>query len=158
MQAWHTVDKTAWGTGPWLKEPDKVHWIDAATDLDCLIVRNHGGALCGYVGVPPGHPWHGVGYDHVPVGVHGGLTYAEKCPDQADETSDICHVPLPGRPHEVWWLGFDCSHGGDYSPAHAVMWPEDFLGKYSSARVYRTIEYVTQQCTHLAARVREAGK
>lgn len=49
----------------WDNEPDRKHWIDADTGLDCLIVRNGlggKGALCGYVGVPKGHPWYGKDY------------------------------------------------------------------------------------------------
>lgn len=62
---WHNDDihdKASWGPGPWHDEPDKIQWVDEETGLDCLIVRNHGGALCGYVGVPDGHPAYGVGY------------------------------------------------------------------------------------------------
>jgi hypothetical protein len=30
----------------------------------------------------------------------------------------ICHLPAPGEPDHVWWLGFDCAHAGDFSPAY----------------------------------------
>lgn len=60
---YRTKDKKAWGHGPWQDEPDKISWVDEATGLDCLIVRNHGGALCGYVGVPETHPLFGLGYN-----------------------------------------------------------------------------------------------
>jgi hypothetical protein len=53
--------KMEWPAGPWLEEPDKIQWIDEATGLDCLIVRqSESGHLCGYAGVPPGHPLHGA--------------------------------------------------------------------------------------------------
>lgn len=65
---WHTLDKSDWGDGPWQLEPDKAQWPDVETGLPCLIVRNTFGAWCGYVGVPPGHPLHGVKYsDRVKV-------------------------------------------------------------------------------------------
>lgn len=35
------------------------------------------------------------------LAVHGGLTYSDRCHD------DICHVPAPGEPDDVWWFGFD---------------------------------------------------
>lgn len=61
---YHTADKSTWGEGPWQDEPDKVQWQDEETGYPCLIVRNpHMGFLCGYVGVPPGHPAHGLSYD-----------------------------------------------------------------------------------------------
>lgn len=151
--------------GPWLSEPDKVHWIDPTTDLDCLAVRNGMGAWCGYVGLPPGHKFHGIGYDectkpaectdewcyeHSPnavVSVHGGLTFASSCGESPKgEGYGICHVPLPGRPHDVWWLGFDCCHAGDQPPYDAAMrhrsWGRD--------DVYRDLAYVKAETADLA--------
>jgi len=68
-----------WGEGPWNNEPDRDVWVDPITDLDCLINRGPSGAWCGYVGVGPDHPLHGVQYDDVDVDVHGGLTYSVAC-------------------------------------------------------------------------------
>lgn len=62
---YRTIDKSPWGAGPWDIEPDKMQWRDEATGLPCLIVRNHGGAWCGYVGVADGHPLYRVGYSDV---------------------------------------------------------------------------------------------
>lgn len=59
----NVYDKTNWGAGDWQKEPDKVQWQDEETGLPCLIVRGPTGALCGYVGVPQGHPAYGLSYD-----------------------------------------------------------------------------------------------
>ena len=52
-----------WPQGPWLQEPDRVEWVDGYTGFTCMVLRNLVGALCGYVGVRPGHPWHGVQYN-----------------------------------------------------------------------------------------------
>ena len=139
----HVVDKSDWPDGPWKDEPDKLVWVDEATDLDCMIVRGTAGALCGYVGVPPEHSQHGKGYDDVDVMIHGGLTYADKC------HGVICHVPLPGREHQLWWLGFDCAHYADYSPG---------MARYSLNRpeeTYKDIEYVKRQVTDLAKQLKE---
>lgn len=116
-RSWTTVDKAGWGDGPWQDEPDKIQWIDEETNLDCLIHRGPMGNLCGYVGVPPGHPAHGKSYDGIDVDVHGGLTYSEFCQEGDDEAAGVCHIPLPGRPVKVWWLGFDCGHAFDVMPA-----------------------------------------
>ena len=152
-QSWTSdrYDKSEWGEGPWRREPDKVQWIDPATDLDCLAVRNHMGAWCGYVGVPPEHPWHGKGYDDVDVDVHGGLTFAETCQDEfGDPAWGVCHVPAPGRPANVWWLGFDTAHAWDLVPG---------LGRFLGGRddVYRDLAYVRAECTGLASQVSEAA-
>lgn len=76
---YRTIDKSGWGNGAWVAEPDKKQWKDPTTGLPCLIVRNPVGALCGYVGVPNGHPAYGKDYDDVEVDVHGGLTFAHRC-------------------------------------------------------------------------------
>jgi integrase len=114
-KTWDTVDKSGWGPGPWQDEPDKEQFADKATGYACLVKRNRFGALCGYVGVPQGHPWHGKGYDDVEADVHGGLTYAAPC-QEGPEGETICHVPGPGEPEPLWWLGFDCNHAWDVAP------------------------------------------
>lgn len=57
---YRTIDKSKFKSqlGAWMQEPDKVQFEDPETGLPCLIVRNQMGALCGYVGVGPGHPLH----------------------------------------------------------------------------------------------------
>lgn len=131
---WTFIDKAVWGEGPWVGEPDKMQWQDPATGLPCLIVRNSEctGALCGYVGVPPGHPLHGKSYNDVEVSVHGGLTFADKCRPEADD-GGICHVADPGEPDDVWWLGFDCAHAMDLSP-HMEMVMAELRGGARSGR------------------------
>jgi len=145
MKTWKHVND--WKIpGPWVSEPDKAQWVDEATDLDCLIVRNRMGALCGYVGLPPGHPYHGKDYDSTgpdALEVHGGLTFAGSCNEEAPEGHGICHIPEPGRPAEVWWLGFDCAHAGDLVP-QLTMFPTER---------YRTFDYVRGQCEQLAAQL-----
>lgn len=48
--------------GVWQKEPDYQYWKDSETKLDCLIVRNQLGSLCGYVGVPKDHLFYKKSY------------------------------------------------------------------------------------------------
>lgn len=84
---YRTIDKSAWPRrGEWDDEPDKAQWIDETTGLDCLIVRNGVGALCGYVGVPEGHPMYRKHYDEVDVRAHGGLTFSDMCADASAES------------------------------------------------------------------------
>jgi hypothetical protein len=172
------MDKAGWGDGPWTSEPDKEQWTDAGTGYACLLKRNALGALCGYVGVPQGHPWHGSDYepggwdggDLTPalrllddVDVHGGLTYAAACEDGPDGHT-ICHVPAPGEPEPLWWLGFDCSHGFDLCPSMtaryqkypklAIPVPSSFL--YPRA-AYRDVAYVKAECARLAAVAAQAA-
>ena len=91
--------RSLWPAGPWhLEQFDKVHWIDPATDMDCLMVRNAMGAWCGYVAVTEGHPAFGKSYNDVDPHprVHGGLTFSDSC----HEGGKICHEPQPGRPNK----------------------------------------------------------
>lgn len=135
----YIADRSRWAQGPWDSEPsDKVVWVDAVTDLDCMIVRNGMGAWCGYVGLPPEHPDHGKDFGEVfgEYDVHGGLTFASACGGK------ICHVPEPGRPAHVWWLGFDCSHSCDSTPDR---------GLFGDWGTYRTQDWVVSEVERLAA-------
>lgn len=154
-QSWTTKDKAGWPDGPWQTEPDKLQWNDEATDLPCLIKRNGGGALCGYVGVPEGHPWFRREYDEVVPRpeVHGGLTYSDRCQEDGDQAETICHIPEPGEPDNVWWLGFHCGHWNDVSPAF-----EAHLSCLSSERTYKPLAYVQDQCALLAKQLVEVAR
>jgi hypothetical protein len=107
------IDRTGWASGPWDDEPDRVEWRHVS-GLPCLANRNRTGSWCGYVAVPSGHPAYGQPYRNIDVDVHGDLTYSHSC------HGDICHVPQSGESDDVWWLGFDCAHLGDYTPGVAA--------------------------------------
>jgi hypothetical protein len=138
------VDRKGWGAGPWDGEPDRLQWRTEA-GLVGLVVRNSVGVLCGYVGLPPGHPQYGVTYGRIDADVHGGLTYSNFC------SGGICHVPDPGEPERVWWVGFDTAHGGDLVPGfRRFSLPNPlFDGQY------RDITYVRLQVESLAAQLRQ---
>lgn len=132
-------DKTNWKRGPWDNEPDRVDFIHEG--FSCFILRNNSGNWCGYVGVPNTHRFYGKSYDDPDVSVHGGLTYAAKC------AGHICHIPEPGMPDDVWWLGFDTAHAGDTTPAY------DFgLHEFST---YKDMNYVIAQTKSLAEQLIE---
>lgn len=174
VQEWsYREDKKEWPVGPWTSEADKVQWVDEATGLDCLILRNRSGALCGYVGVPESHPWHGKGYssctrtpvceegycDHGPdsmVRVHGGLTFADACHESGKPEESICHIPEPGRPEHVWWFGFDCHHSGDLGPS-MIRWNQEHgFSKLDRGDVYRDRAYVEAEVAALAKQIAAA--
>ena len=106
------------------------------------ITGNRMAYRCGYVRIPPAHPWHGLGYDDVRTlddeypDVHGGLTFAE--PDE--------HCGK-GGPDDAWWLGFDCAHAGDA--------PDPDLPGYSERHRHfewetvKSTEYVKAECLGL---------
>jgi len=109
------------------------------------------GHWCGYVGVPPGHPWHGVELDDSDErpSVHGGITYSRAC------SGEVCHRPAPGEPEDVFWQGFDCHHDCDLGPGDLV-----FNAKYgfsSHGNVYRDLAYVKAEVERLAVQAKEAA-
>lgn len=85
------------------------------------------GAVNGYVRIPEGHPWHGLGYDDIDVEVHGGLTYAND-----------------------GWVGFDTLHGGDCWPGSPRYHREDEWAHHW------TEAEVVEETRALARRVAEA--
>lgn len=151
------IDKRAWGLGPWATEPDRVEF--ESEGFPCLIVRHEAsGHLCGYVAVPPGHPWHGKTESYswdddgnaidggLDVRVHGGVSYAAFC------DGNVCHVPKPGEPDDVWWIGFDMGHCDDLSPLmHSQKWFANI-----PTVVYRTIQYVRAECESVARQAKAA--
>ena len=92
--------------------------------------------------MPREHPYYGVPHDDAPVQAHGGLTYSARC------NGDICHVPEPGMPDDVWWFGFDCGHFQDVVPAI------DITMKFEDS-TYRDLAYVTAEICDLAEQLRE---
>lgn len=155
------IDRKGWPKGPWDNEPDRIEWRSAA-GYPALIVRSQTtGSLCGYVGVPPGHPAHRKNYNDVEVEVHGGLTYANEC------SGRVCHVPADGESGDVWWLGFDTAHGGDYTPAieatlgqlpgHTLEPYVEHDGTELWLPKYRTLDYVRQSVEDLAIQLKEPG-
>lgn len=121
---------------PWDDEPDNAEWIDEDTKYMCQIRRNVNLSLCGYVGIPKGHPLWGVKYDefandYIPdLSVHGGLTYSEE------------------EEGGWWWFGFDCAHAGDLAPCALI---------YSTNRrdeTYRTWGYVEREVRNLSRQLK----
>ena len=156
------VDRTGWPQGEWDNEPDKIQYVDEATGLICLAKRNdHLGMWCGYVGVPEGHPAHGVYYNELHIEVHGGLSYSDHCQDveNEDQGHAICHIPGPDEPKHLWWIGYDCGHAFDRKPGMEARMSEarnamprlpSFLRREET---YRNLEYVKEQNAALASQL-----
>ncbi len=164
MIEYRTVDKTGWDEGPWQAEPDKIQYVDDQTGLPCLVKRNPRlGFLCGYVGVPEGHPLFGLNYTNGAVealDAHHGVNYTDLCQDEDDPAASICHIPEPGDPDRVWWFGYDCGHMGDQAPA--MLAREREMGfpppPHSDwGDIYRTVEYVKDVNAKLARQLAEAS-
>jgi hypothetical protein len=153
-----------WPSGPWDGEPDRVEW--KSHGLHCLMVRPDHGAWCGYVALPPGHPWRDIDLDGgtydddgnriadpPSIDVHGGITYGpHECmaPLADGNTNVVCHKPAPGEPDDVRWIGFDCCHSGDERPRDIT-----YVG-YRRYGIYRDMGYVLAEVESLARQAAEA--
>ena len=141
MKEEYLIDKTKFSDGPWKEEPDRVHWIDDRTGLDCLIMRhNKVGHLCGYVGVEKDHPCYAQNYDKIEADVHGGLTYSQ-------DNQHNKYIRHPESDEKViWWIGFDCAHLDDKTPYEFGL---DMMDNGS----YKDITYVSKEVTYLASQL-----
>jgi hypothetical protein len=143
------IDKSDWGPGPWQDEPDRVKWV--CEGFNCLILRVEGlGHLCGYVEIPPRHPWYRSAPDDFTILCHGGITY------------DCSERPGSGLESGFRWVGFDAAHARDFAPGsdarlrridpnhvsrfgHPTGWGETVE--------YRTIEYMKRECERVVAQL-----
>jgi hypothetical protein len=148
-------DKRAelFGEGPWLDEPDRVEWRIVGGFVG-LLYRSELGAWCGYLGVPPDHPWYGcsqTALDDV-LDAHGGITHAGEC------DGHICHVPDPGEPEHLWWVGFDCAHAFDLVPGIVRALPPRLRKNRTAFHgwQYRTERYARDEVEQLAVQARQA--
>jgi hypothetical protein len=163
------IDKSAWGPGPWQDEPDRVDFVHAG--LACLALRHpdHGHWCC-YVAVPREHPLYGRDHYEISGGlnIHRGVNYTAPCEGQ------VCHVPAPGMPDDVWWIGADFGHSFDKSPgrdarlreakaeatAMGAPWAKAFDGALDPKfmrEVYRALPYVRRECERLAEQLAALG-
>lgn len=118
----------------WESEPNELKFEH--NGFKCLIRRQPElGTLCGYVALPPKHPYYGMDFDKINVDVHGGLTFSYK----GDDTE--------GWSKGYWWIGFDCSHAMDFVP---------YMERYNSLKddryskaIYKNIGYVKNELISL---------
>lgn len=139
-------DKSKWGRGPWDNEPD--YEAFEVGGFQAVVRRNTLGNLCGYLGLPPDHPWWTAEtYDDVPCGeAHGGLTFMDTnkpMPMMVDQTAPTADGRL--------WIGFDCGHSGDLTPLIART--SDILNQ---GAVYRDFAYVKDVLARMAKEAADA--
>lgn len=140
--------------GAWSNEPDRVEFTHEG--FACLIQRGPLMAWCGYVGLPPEHPFYGKNYqdidgDENDIPSHGGLTYSEPC------HGTVCHKTETAD--RLWWLGFDCGHAGDLIPGMLKYDLPSFNNlTFFQADKYRNQYYVTYVVKELAEWAKGATK
>lgn len=167
-----------WMDGPWNDEPDHERFMSCG--LYALIKRGPMGHFCGYVGVTPDHPLHGVGYSdetavlgkqkearlEQPIGEHPSMPVMLSALLGGDiKASPDCVIDVHGgltfsdvwkdeEPAGLWWFGFDCAHCDDLTPSETR--PEYKPWRRDAA--YRDINYVRNEVRKLAEQLAAVGK
>ena len=166
---------------PWENEPDRKEWM--AHGLRCVIQRiKHSGHLCGYVGVPKGHPLYGASvFEPHPFFVERNLQEQVEPPViraeyiawaiRAFDERNSLTLTVAGRltahggvnygdnhlPHEAL-EGIDLWWFGfscDHSGDDYPSQSRVFSERYGY--VYRDMAYVTEQTENLARQLAELG-
>jgi hypothetical protein len=116
----------------WDDESDTKNW--ECCGYKCHITRMEWiGTLNGYVGITEAHPLYHKNYDEIDriLNVHGGVTF--------------CGVPRTAPDRNLWYIGFDTAHLGDFLPKQHNF-PDN---------IYRDMEYVTEETELLARQIKE---
>lgn len=122
--------------------------VDMGTAFDLpYVVITFGSHPCAYVAVQPGHPVYGKSYYDNPdmfssIKVHGGVTFTNRNPCFCEES-------------DLWWVGWDYNHYGDYNakmvagipvyglmgdPQRMWMLPEIYMDIRTAARRLKEME------------------
>tara|TARA_Y100000296_G_scaffold79468_1_gene103460 strand:+ start:32017 stop:32700 length:684 start_codon:yes stop_codon:yes gene_type:complete len=164
LQLYTVAKRHPEGSGPWNGEPDKLAWKDAASGLDCILLRQPSGVWGAFVAVSPSHPLWGFECDAIPSPLdltgHGEIDYAETCAVYEPEETRICHVGahrqsgarVPNDEHDhtgdAWWFGCSADKPGDYVP-HS---PQPILAR-EHGETYRDIDYMYEVAVDLAGQL-----
>jgi hypothetical protein len=143
MKTLNWIDKSRWVDGEWQREPDRIEWVYLG--FPCLITRQDIGFLCGYVGIPPTHPYYGKDIkdkELKEIPTDKGINFSEPS-YQIDDPRAVCHQLLT-KTDDYWWIGFDCCHSDDAFPRIIR------FHNFSSDATYKNVEYVKTQVEFLA--------
>lgn len=143
------------------------HWQHEG--YECVVVMNeHMGFRCGYVGIPKGHPLYGKPYnedcpelkgmigEHTTIGKRGALTvfcWDGKSTDPQivfDVHGGLTYSGEAGYPidkPDTWWFGYDCGHAGD-------------MTNYTvhDGDVMRDLDYCVGECESLAEQLKDTDR
>jgi hypothetical protein len=125
-----------------ISEPEKIEVKAEHLGFKFIVIDSGMGFRCGYVEVPPDHPWYRKHYDEIKAQCHGGLTFSEMGRE--------CLGRLP----EGWWIGFDCGHfddGTDWTLSNG------FHLLFPLTGTVRTREFVEAECRSLCEQAQEAA-
>lgn len=144
---------------PWLQEENRYQFYYRG--YPCLILRNHMGAFCGYVGITEKNRFYGIPMEKLSFSVHGGITFAGYGDDASYGGHHFCRPSKDKDGNQLYWIGFDCAHKYDYCPAvahqlkEAGVEPSLYLPK---DKTYRTVNYVIGELQFLVDQIIDRGE
>lgn len=103
-----------------------------------FFILNLGTHPCAYVVLPEGHEFHGESYDDIPIGCHYGLTYSE-------DYLNVYGVPKYLKKQNVWIIGWDYAHSGDYYSGMYSLGKAIKDKKWSTEEIFEEIKDVIEQ-------------
>lgn len=137
--------------------------------LRAVVIMGSLGHRCGYVGIPAGHPLHGVSYSEktpvLSVNPERGTEKMSPIQILCASFRDLDDLNSPEYVFEVhggltysggkgkypveadlWWFGYDCGHAGDAPATDSRMASYG----YHEGDVHRTLDYCIAECESLA--------
>lgn len=149
-------------------------WMTAA-GFRAVVLMTTMGHRCGYVGLPVGHPLHGVNYSSAapclsfpaeePIGKRGIIPLlcadGKASPDVVfDVHGGITYAEgkadYPAPSDGLWWFGYDCGHAGDspcdeYIVEQREKYPDKpYMWRDSFDSEHRSLDYCIAECESLA--------
>lgn len=139
----------------------------------CIAIENM--HRCGYVGLPPEHPLHGIEYSQNtpvlkdawekaktgPVGKRGIIELFCVHGNDEENTHPSLVFDVHGgitysggkdypikNKNGLWWFGFDCGHNGD------GYFEGSSMASYLNGPI-RSVEYVMKECESLAKQLKD---
>jgi hypothetical protein len=109
-------------------------------EFKCIVRKDsHLGHLCGYIVIPKEHPFYGMYRDHIPLAVHGGITYANHEDDD-------------------YVIGFDCAHAEDLVPGivrdlELAGYVTGVMRRFPFPATYKDLSYVKGEISHMIRQV-----
>ena len=160
-------------------------WTTSA-GFRAVVLMTSMGHRCGYVGLPAGHPLHGIDYsdpcpalkppaDDELVGKRSPLALICAAGDasrmQSPEMVFNVHGGItyaggkeayPAPSDGLWWFGYDCAHAGDgkspeYLAEQRRKYPDEpFMWSDYEGDEYRDLDYCVAECESLASQIAAA--
>lgn len=141
------LNKKHFPPGKWKNEPDICSWTKY--DLSCLAIRDMSlGTWKGFVGIGIAHPLYFMDLESILkepqmidafLAIYGGISSAGKLPSKYKDYAD-----------NLWWIGCETSHGGDYMPLLKIDTSDLDMAKMLSGQTYKDLVFIRNETNKLA--------